>query len=117
MESIINYITNHQFTAGVCVFVAFLIIYFIFKKLIKIALFLLLALIIFSGYLYFKDPQKMPKNIGETMLKAKEETGSVVEKGRGVYDSVKEIYKKGEKLMTKDVDKMTGEDQKTSKGK
>jgi hypothetical protein len=40
-----------------------------------------------------------------------------VEKGRGVYDSVKGIYKKGEKLVTKDVDKMTGEDKKSSKEK
>jgi hypothetical protein len=117
MDNIINYITTHQFTAGVCVFVAFLIIYFLFKKLIKLALLFIIGLLVFTGYLYFKDPQKMPKNIGETMQKAMEETGSVVDKGRGVYDGVKEIYKKGEKLMTRDVDKMAGEDKKSSKEK
>jgi len=117
MDNIINYITTHQFTAGVCVFVAFLIIYFLFKKLIKFALLFLILLILFTGYLYLKDPQKMPKSIGESMKKAKEETGSIVERGRGVYDSVKGIYKKGEKLMTRDVDKMTMEDKKASKEK
>ena len=117
MDIIINYITSHQFTTGVCVFVAFLILYFLFNKLIKLALLLLIALILFTGYLYLKDPHNMPKSIGETMKKAKEETGGVVERGRGVYDSVKGVYKKGEKLMTRDVDKMTGEDKKASKEK
>jgi hypothetical protein len=51
------------------------------------------------------------------MQKAKEETGSVVEKGRGVYDSVKGIYKKGEKLVTKDLDKYMEPDKKTPKEK
>jgi hypothetical protein len=117
MENIADYISTHQFTVGVCVFVAILIIYFLFKKLIKLALLFILGLLVFTGYVYFKDPQKMPKNIGETMQKAKEETGSVVEKGRGVYDSLKGIYKKGEKLVTKDFDKSPEPDKKPPKEK
>lgn len=105
MDDIIKYVTSHQFFIGVCVFVAILIIFFLFKKVIKLALLLILVLIIFGGYLCFKEPERMPKNISETMQRAKESTRSVVEKGRGVYDSVKGLYKKIEKLVTRDIDK------------
>jgi uncharacterized protein HemY len=97
---------------GVCVFVAILIIYFLFKKLIKLALLFILVLIIFGGYLCFKEPEKMPKSLNETMQRAKESTRSVVEKGRGVYDSVKGVYKKAEKLVTRDFDKYLEPDDK-----
>ena len=112
MDDIIKYITSHQFFIGVCVFAAIMIIFFLFKKLIKLALLLILILIIFGGYLCFKEPERMPKNISETMQRAKESTRSVVEKGRGVYDSVKDVYKKAEKLVTKDIDKQLEPDKK-----
>lgn len=117
MEGIINYITTHQFTAGVCGFVAIIIIFFLLKKFVKLALVFILALIIFIGYLFFTDPNLTLKDVKGTMKKAKEETGSFVDKGRGAYDSMKGIYKKGEKLVTKDVDKMVGEDKQSTKDK
>jgi hypothetical protein len=46
------------------------------------------------------------------MQRAKESTRSVVEKGRGVYDSVKGAYKKAEKLVTRDFDKYLEPDDK-----
>ena len=52
-----------------------------------------------------------------SLQKAKEETGSIVEKGRGIYDGAKDIYKKGEKLVTKDVDKTMGEEKQSTKSK
>jgi hypothetical protein len=117
MEGIINYITTHQFTAGVCGFVGIVIIFFILKKFVKLALLFVLALIVFIGYLYFTKPDVTLKDVKGTMQKAKEETGSIVEKGRGVYDGMKNIYKKGEKLVTKDVDKMMGEEKQSTKNK
>ncbi|MCX5844246.1 MAG: hypothetical protein NT022_10990, partial [Deltaproteobacteria bacterium] len=104
MEGILNYINTHQFTAGVCGFIAILIIFFILKKFVKLALIFILALIAFLGYLYFTDPAFKLKDMKGTLQKAKEETGSFVEKGREVYESMKDVYKKGEKLVTKDVD-------------
>ncbi|MGZ3580882.1 MAG: hypothetical protein ACXWMH_11225, partial [Syntrophales bacterium] len=61
MDSIIDYFTDHQFTAGVCIFVAIVIIYFLFKKLIKVALLLILIIIMLTGYAYFKESNRMPK--------------------------------------------------------
>lgn len=117
MEGILNYISTHQFTAGVCGFVAIIIIFFILKKFVKLALLFILALIVFVGYLYFTDPSFTLKDVKGTLQKTKEETGSFVEKGRGVYESVKDVYKKGERLVTRDVDKMTGEEKQSTKDK
>jgi hypothetical protein len=117
MEGILNYINTHQFTAGVCGFIAILIIFFILKKFVKLALIFILALIAFIGYLYFTDPAFKLKDVKGTLQKAKEETGSFVEKGREVYESMKDVYKKGEKLVTKDVDKMMGEEKQSTKNK
>ena len=117
MDDIINYITSQQFIIGVCAFVAILIIFFLFKKFIKLVLLFILVLIIFGGYLFFKEPGKMPKSLSETMQRAKDSTRSVVEKGRGVYDSVKGVYKKAEKLVTRDIDKQLEPDNKPAREK
>lgn len=115
MEDIIHYITSHQFTVGVCVFVGILIMFFLLKKLIKLALLFVLLFVAFAGYLYFTEPKKMPANVTETVKRAYKETGKVVEKGRGVYDSGKAIYEKGKKLVTKDEDKILGKDKKSAR--
>lgn len=112
MDDIIKYITSHQFIIGLCIFAAILILFFLFKKLIKFVLLSILVLIVFVGYLSFKDSEKMPKSLSETMQKARESTRSVVEKGRGIYDSVKGVYKKAEKLVTRDIDRQLEPDKK-----
>lgn len=117
MNSIIDYLTTHQFTAGVCIFVAILIIYFLFKKLIKLALLLILVIIILTGYAYFKESNRMPKSIHEALQKAKEETLMAVEKGRGVYDRVMSILDKRRKPVTDYIDKITEQDKEAYKKK
>lgn len=117
MDGIIDYFTAHQLTAGVCIFVAILIIFFLFKKLVKLALLFFLAIIILTGYAYFKDSNKMPGSIREALHKAKEETRLVVEKGRGAYDSVMDIFDKRRKPVTDYIDKITEEDKEAYKKK
>ncbi|MEI8172848.1 MAG: hypothetical protein WCH07_05095 [Deltaproteobacteria bacterium] len=95
MDNLIQYVTAHQFTVWVGVFVALLIVYVIFKKLIKLALLLTLLLLAIGGYMYFKDPKRMPGNIQEALQKAKEKTVKVVETGKGVYDKGKAVAEKG----------------------
>jgi hypothetical protein len=114
MDSVIHYVTTHQFTGGVAVFVALLLVYVIFKKLLKVALLLILLLMAMGGYMYFKDPGKMPENIHETLQKAKQQAGKVVDKGKSVYDKGKSIVEKGQKL-TKEAEKFMGDNQETKK--
>ena len=113
MEAFLDYAATHQFTVAVGAFVALLIVFFLFKRLVKVALIFIVLLIAFGGYLYFKDPKSMPGSFKETVQRAKEETGKVVEKGRAVYDKGKAIGKK----MTKNVDKLLEEEKGTSKEK
>jgi ABC-type bacteriocin/lantibiotic exporter with double-glycine peptidase domain len=117
MDSIIDYMTAHQFTAGVCIFVAILIVYFLFKKLIKLALLLILIIIMLTGYAYFKESNRMPKSIQEALQKAKVETRMLVEKGRGVYDDVMSIFEKRRKPVTDYIDKITEQDKEAYKKK
>ena len=114
MDSIIHYVTTHQFTVGVAVFVALVVVYVIFKQLFKLALLLILLFMAIGGYMYFKDPGKMPENIHETLQKAKQQTGKIVDKGKSVYDKGKSIVEKGQKL-TKEAEKFLGENQETKK--
>jgi ABC-type bacteriocin/lantibiotic exporter with double-glycine peptidase domain len=117
MNSIIDYFTAHQFTAGVCIFVASLIIYFLFKKLIKLTLLLILVIIMLTGYAYFKESNRMPKSMHEALHKAKEETRTVVEKGRGVYNGVMSVFEKRRKPVTDYIDKITEQDKEAYKKK
>ncbi len=117
MDSFIDYMITHQFTAGVCIFVAIVIVYFLFKKLIKVALLLILIIIMLTGYAYFKESNRMPKSIHEALQKAKEETRMVVEKGRGVYDDVMSIFEKRRKPVTDYIDKITEQDKEAYKKK
>jgi Flp pilus assembly protein TadB len=117
MDGIIDYFRAHQFTAGVCVFVAIVIIYFLFKKLIKLALLLILIIIMLTGYAYFKESDRMPKSMHEALNKAKEETRTVVEKGRGVYESVMSIFDKRREPVTDYIDKITEQDKQAYKKK
>ena len=117
MDSIIDYFRAHQFTAGVCIFVALVIIYFLFKKLIKVALLLILIIVMLTGYAYFKESDRMPRSIHEALNKAKEQTRTVVEKGRGVYESVMSIFDKRREPVTDYIDKITEQDKQAYKKK
>lgn len=112
-----DYFATHQLTAGVCIFVVSLIIYFLFKRLIKLALLFILVIIMLTGYAYFKESGRMPKSIYEALHKAKEETRMLVEKGRGVYDDVMSIFEKRRKPVTDYIDKITEQDKEAQKKK
>jgi len=116
INGIMDYLTTHQFTVGICIFVGILIIYFLFKKLIKLTLLFILVVIILAGYAYFAESGRMPRSIQEALHKAKEETRTVVEKGRGVYDSVMSLFEKPRNRMTDYLDKI-GEDKEAPKKK
>jgi len=114
MDSMIHYVTTHQFTVGVAVFVALVVVYVIFKQLFKLALLLILLLMVMGGYMYFKDPKKMPENIHETLQKAKQQTGKVLDRGKGVYDRGKSVVEKGV-IYSKELKEFVTEGKETTK--
>jgi hypothetical protein len=98
MKGVMDYILSHQFAAMVMAFAALLIVYFLLKNLLKIALVIMLIAIAVGGYYYFKDPAKMPENIRQTILDTREKSGKVLEKGKQAYRKTKDLVEKGQVL-------------------
>ncbi|MBN1614597.1 MAG: hypothetical protein JW950_09050, partial [Deltaproteobacteria bacterium] len=99
------------FIAVVAVLTLF-IFYFIFKKLIKLALCFVLILLGIGGVLYLKDPAKMSDSIKQSVR----QTRQTIQKGKDAYRDGKALYEKGKKLhkefgeaITKAKEKKSGE--------
>lgn len=115
MDNIIENLSAHPVIIIVIIFAGLLVVYFLFKQLLKLALISLMILLAVGGYFYFKDPEKMPQNMMETLEKAKTETGMAVEKGKEVYSKGKAIVEKGKKLTEGMDNLLVGKDMKTDK--
>ena len=100
----------------VAILATLLILYFMLKKLVKLALFVVLILLGIAGYHYFKDPATMPQKMQQTLHDAKAKTEGIVEKGKSAYQKSRELYDKGKEL-TKNIDKFTGKEQPTPEPK
>jgi ABC-type bacteriocin/lantibiotic exporter with double-glycine peptidase domain len=98
MKSILEYISSHPLAVMAAAFFALLTVYFIFKQLIKLALFIALIALAVGGYYYFKDPQKMPENIRQTIKDARDKSDKLVEKSKQAYKKTKDIYEKSKEL-------------------
>ena len=115
MDNLMQNLSAHPMIIIAVIFVGLLIVYFLFKQLLKLALLFLLILLAVGGYFYFKDPRKMPQNMMKTLEKAKTETGKAVEKGKEAYSKGKAIAEKGKKL-TEGMDNLIiGKEKKTDK--
>ncbi|PKN05579.1 MAG: hypothetical protein CVU74_00965 [Deltaproteobacteria bacterium HGW-Deltaproteobacteria-9] len=115
MDNLIHSLSAHPMIIIAVIFVGLLIVYFLFKQLLKLALLFLLILLAVGGYFYFKDPRKMPQNMMETLEKAKTETGKAVEKGKEAYSKGKAIAEKGKKLTEGMDNLLIGKDKKADK--
>jgi hypothetical protein len=113
VDSLIQNLSGHPMIVLAIIFIGLLIVYFLFKQLLKLALLFFLVLLAIGGYYYFKDPRTMPQNIMKTLEKTKIETGKAVEKSKDAYAQGKTIVEKGKKW-AEGMDNLTvGKDKKT----
>lgn len=108
MEAVAHYLSGHPMAIVLLIAVCIVILYFIFKQLIKMAILFVLILMAMAGYFYFKGT----KSVHEAYEKTKVQTQQVVETGKDVYQKGKDIYEKGKKITgssEKDVDKKEGD--------
>ena len=69
MDAIIDYFSAHPAVLVIIVIsIIILILHFIFKNLIRIALIMLFILLAVLGSYYFKDPDKMPEKVEKCCL-------------------------------------------------
>jgi hypothetical protein len=95
MSDIFKSLSEHPLAAMTACFVLLMILYFIGKKLLKLALVVLIIAIAIGGYFYFEHPDQRPADVKETLEKARAGTGRAVEKGKEVVEKGRELLEKG----------------------
>jgi len=94
VDNFINYFSAHPMALIMLAAVALLLIYFIFKGLLKLMLITSLVLIALCGYYYYKAPDEFPGNLREM-------AGRVGDHGEGMIEAGKNMIEKGKDLADK----------------
>ena len=105
MEGIVRYVAEHPLVAMAVCFAALLLVYFLFKRLIKLALILILVAVLIGGYFYFQYPESRPANLKDAMEKVRVGAGKAVDQGKDAYEKGKEWVDKGKTVLDKGIDK------------
>jgi hypothetical protein len=105
MEGIVRSVTEHPLVAIVVCFAALLLVYYLFKSLIKLALILILVAVLIGGYFYFQHPESRPANLKDAMEKVRVGAGKAVDQGKDAYEKGKEWVDKGKTVLDKGIDK------------
>lgn len=95
MEGIVRSVTEHPLVAMAVCFAVLLLVYFLFKKLIKLALILILVAVAIGGYFYFQHPESRPANLKDAVEKIRVGAGKAVDQGKDAYDKSKGLVEKG----------------------
>ncbi|PKN71564.1 MAG: hypothetical protein CVU54_00645 [Deltaproteobacteria bacterium HGW-Deltaproteobacteria-12] len=99
MDTIMEYLSAHpMILKGIVIFAAVIILYFIFKQFIKLALVLLIIVLAVAGYYYFQDPHKMPEKVKNSINSVKSGSDQVVEKSKSFYKDSQELIDKTKEL-------------------
>ena len=98
MDNFFHYLSTHPLAAIIVAVIILFMVYFVIKKLLKLALILGLILIAVCGYFYYKSPENFPKNVRNTINKARQQTGEMTEKSKDIVGVGVEMLKKGKDL-------------------
>lgn len=98
MDEIISYLSTHQPVLIFATVIALCIIYFLFTKLLKMALLFTIVLLALGGFLYLKNPQKMSESVKQTVGEAKTKTGKIIDTGKQAFRDAMDLFDKGKKL-------------------
>jgi glucan phosphoethanolaminetransferase (alkaline phosphatase superfamily) len=106
MDTITGYLSAHPaILTMIVIFAVIIILYFVFKQFIKLALILLLIALAFAAYYYVQDPNKMTEKVTKSIETVKSGTGTVVEKSKSMYKDSKELADKATKV-PRDINKL-----------
>jgi len=106
MDNFLAYLSAHHTALMMTLGAAVLIAYFIFNRLLKLALLCFLIILAIAGYYYLKEPGRTGKNMEELWQKTRAKTEKVVETGKGVYEKGKKFSESMDSLMGKDKEKL-----------
>ena len=104
MPDIFRTLSEHPLAAMTICFVLLLVLYFIGKKLIKLALILLIIAIAIAGYYYFQYPEERPADVKKTLERARAGTDRALEKGKDTVEKGRDMVEKGESALNRWID-------------
>ena len=84
MEGIVRTVFEHPLVAMAICFAVLMIVYFLFKSLIKLVLILIIVAVAIGGYFYFQHPESRPANFKEAVGKAVLDKG--IDKGKDAVE-------------------------------
>jgi len=118
MEEIIRAVSEHPLIATAIIFTVLLILYFIFKSIVKLILIAVLVAVAISGYSYFKHPENRPASFKDAVQKVRAGTDRAIERGRVVYERGRGLFEKGKVVLDGGIEKgKTVLEKGTDKGK
>jgi hypothetical protein len=94
----LQYLSSQNGAFTFAAIAALIICYFLLKNLIKMAIIFALVLLVFGGYLYVKNPQKMSESVKQTVMEARTKTGKVIQTSKNAYRDAKDLVDKGKGL-------------------
>lgn len=97
MQEIVRITSEYPLAAIGIAFIAVVVFFFLFMKLVRIALIVLIVAFAVGGYFYLQYPDDRPASLSEALEKGEE----VMTKGRELIDRGKEIYEKGRGIVDK----------------
>jgi hypothetical protein len=101
MQEVVSSLSDHPLIAITVCFAVLLILYFLFKQLIKLALVMIIIAVVVGGYYYFREPDSRPADLKEAVEKARIGTDRAVEKGKEVVEKGREMIGKGKEVIEK----------------
>lgn len=99
MDDFINYLSAHPVAFIIIAAVAFLLIYFLFKKMLKLVLIAGLILVIlgiaalYGYYHYSGEPERFPESVREMVDKIGDQSDRMIEAGKDVVEKMGETIK------------------------
>ena len=99
MDTIMEYLSSHPaILTALVIFAVIIILYFIFKQFVKLALVLLLIVLAAAGYYYFQDPNTISGKFKESVNTMKSGINDINEKRKTIYTDTKELFKEGKEM-------------------
>jgi hypothetical protein len=98
MQEVIRSLSEHPLAAIAVCFAVLMILYFLFKRIIKLALVMIIVAVAIGGYYHFRQPDSKPMDLKEAVDKGREMVGkgtAVIEKGLEMIDKGKAVVDAG----------------------
>ncbi len=101
MQEVVRILSEYPLAAIAVCFAVLLILYFLFKQLIKLALVMIILAVAIGGYYYFREPDSRPADLKDAVEKARIGTGRAMEKGKEAVEKGREMIGKGKEVVEK----------------